>query len=174
MTDPTNKPEDKPEDASTAGAPPPAAETNTESTSESTAESIPPPPGTEPEDAAEREFDAAEIEAGKTFAILSYALSFVGLPFFLVPVIMRENRYSLFHAKQSMMIWLAGIISGAVSAILTVICIGPIIAMVAGIILLVLNIMGLIQSINGQAKPLPLIGPYAVKWFKGLTIVSKS
>ena len=72
------------------------------------------------------------------------------------------------------MIWLAGIILGAVSAVLTVICIGPIIGLVGGLLLLVLNIMGLIQTINGKAEPLPLLGPYAVNWFKGLTTVKNN
>ena len=138
--------------------------------------SLPPPPppaSAYSASAAAEGFDAATVEAGKTFAILGYALSFVGLPFFLVPVITRDNAYSLYHAKQSMMIWLAGIIVSVVSVILTVICIGPIVGLVGALGLLVLNILGLLQSVNGEAKPLPLVGKYAVEWFKGLTLVPK-
>lgn len=168
MTDPnTNKSEEPIEEPGPAA---PEPETSSDADTGTSA----PPPGTNPEDLVAPVFDAAEIEAGKTFAILSYALSFVGLPFFLLPVIMRDNAYSLFHAKQSMMIWLCGIILGAVSAALTLICIGPVVGLIGGIFLLVLNIMGLMQAVNSQAKTLPLIGPYAMNWFKGLTVISKS
>ncbi len=109
-----------------------------------------------------------DVEAGKAFAILSYALSFIGIPFFLVPLIMRNNGFALFHAKQSLMIWLAGIALSVISGILTVICIGPFILLIGGIFLLVLNIIGLIKSINGQAEMLPLIGKWAEDWFKGI------
>lgn len=109
--------------------------------------------------------DAAE---GKSFAVLSYALNFVGLPFFLVPLIMRNNEFSLFHAKQCLIIWLGGIVASAVGVPLSVVCIGLVILPVAAVFLLVLNIMGLINAAKGELKPLPLIGQWAVDWFKGI------
>jgi len=112
-----------------------------------------------------------EVEDGKAFAILSYALSFISIPFFLVPLIMRNNSFALFHAKQCLMIWLAGIAVGVVGGILTVVCIGVILLLVGGIFLLVLNVMGLLNAIQGQTKPLPLIGQYAEQWFKGISKV---
>ena len=110
----------------------------------------------------------SEIEAGKTFAILSYALSFVGLPFFLIPLITRDNDFSLYHAKQSLIIWLAGIVLSIISVPLAVICIGIVLAIVGGIALLVFNIIGLINAVKGEARPVPLIGVWGVDWFKGL------
>lgn len=114
-----------------------------------------------------------EIEEGKTFAILSYALGIIGIPFFLVPLIMRNNEFSLFHAKQNLGLWLLGIAGGIVSAILSFICIGIILAPILGIFVLVLLIMGLMNSISGEMKELPLIGPYASEWFKGLKKVDQ-
>ena len=109
-----------------------------------------------------------EIEEGKVFAILSYALSFIGLPFFLVPLIMRNNEFSLYHAKQCLIIWLGGVALSVISAPLSVICIGVILALVGGIFLLVLNIMGLINAVKGEQKPIPVIGKWGEDWFKGL------
>ena len=37
-----------------------------------------------------------------------------------------------------------------------------------GIFLLVLNILGLVNAVNGQAKPVPVIGKWGEDWFKGL------
>ena len=109
-----------------------------------------------------------EIEEGKAFAILSYALSIIGLPFFLVPLITRNNEFALYHAKQTLMIWLLGIAGGVVSGILAFICVGIVLAVALGIFLLVITIIGLINASQGQQKPLPLIGPWGEGWFKGL------
>ena len=106
-----------------------------------------------------------EIADGKVFAILCYAINFVGLPFWLVPLIMRNNDFSLYHSKQCLIMWLIGV---AASVIAIIPCVGWVIAIVAILGLLVFNVMGLINAINAKAKPLPLIGVYAEKWFEGL------
>ncbi len=130
----------------------------------------PPPPPAEPvaEPIAEQTVPEQEINEGKAFAILSYALSFISLPFFLVPLIMRNNAYALYHAKQSLMIWLGAIAVSLVGSVLLVVCIGAVILLAGGIFLLVLNILGLINAINGKMQPIPVIGKWGVDWFKGL------
>ncbi len=113
--------------------------------------------------------DEKEIENGKTFAILSYVLGFLGIPFFLVPLIMRDTEFSLYHSKQCLMIWLVGIVGGTISGILALICIGILTAIALGIFILVVEIIGLMNSTKGLAQPLPLIGKYAEEWFKGIS-----
>jgi uncharacterized membrane protein len=110
-----------------------------------------------------------EVEEGRTFAILSYALGFIGVPFFLVPLIMRNNEFSLYHAKQCLMLGLCGISVGIVGTILTpVFCIGVILFFAGLVLILVLDILGLVNAVKGEQKPLPVIGKYADDWFKGL------
>jgi hypothetical protein len=75
-------------------------------------------PDTPPPAAPAAAIPAKEIEEGKAFAILSYVLSLIGLPFFLVPLITRNNAFSLFHAKQCLLLWLAGVVVSVVSGIL--------------------------------------------------------
>jgi uncharacterized membrane protein len=111
--------------------------------------------------------DTQDIENGKTFAILCYVLSFIGLPFFIVPLIQQNNGFALFHAKQVMLLWLAGIALG-IAGVLTLICIGPIVAILGVIGLLVLSIVGLVSALKGETKPVPLIGKFAEEWFKGI------
>lgn len=112
--------------------------------------------------------DAKEIEEGKAFAVLSYVLSLIGLPFFLVPLIMRNNAFALFHAKQCLILWLAGLVVSVATVILSFVCIGLILGPVAGIALLVLCIIGLIGASKGEVNTLPLIGKYGEAWFKGI------
>lgn len=113
--------------------------------------------------------DAKEVEEGKAFAILSYALGLIGIPFFLVPLIMRNNDYSLYHAKQCLILAIAGIVMGTLGSILLAVCIGVVILPLAVILFYVLGIIGLINSVQGQQKPLPLIGAWGEEWFKGIT-----
>ncbi len=110
-----------------------------------------------------------DVAEGKPFSILSYALSFVGIPFFLVPLIMRNNEFSLFHAKQCLILWLGGIAASVIGVPLVAVCVGAILLPLAAIFLLVLNILGLIYAIKGETKALPLIGQWGIDWFKGLT-----
>ncbi len=126
-----------------------------------------PPPTIEPPPA----IDSKDVDEGKAFAILSYALSFIGIPFFLVPLIMRNNVFALFHAKQCLMLWLAGVAVAVASGILAFVCIGFLIAPVGGLTLLVLAIMGLIKAVHGEAVPVPWIGKWGEEWFAGITKV---
>jgi uncharacterized membrane protein len=82
---------------------------------------------------------------------------------------MRNNDFSLYHAKQCMMIWLLGLAGGAIAAPLCAVCIGFIILPVLILAILVLLIMGIIAASSGEAKPLPLIGAWGEEWFKGIT-----
>lgn len=109
-----------------------------------------------------------EVEEGRTFAILSYALGLIGLPFFLIPLIMRNNEFSLYHAKQCLLLWIMGIAASMIGGLLIFVCIGVVLLPAAMIFLLVLDIIGLINAVKGEQKPLPLIGKWAEDWFKGL------
>lgn len=139
-------------------APPPEAEAPAP---ETTPEGPPPAPQT----------PSQEVEEGKAFAILSYALSIIGLPFFLIPLIMRNNEFSLYHAKQCLILWLFGLVGSVIGGITIAICVGAVILPAVLIFVLVLEIMGIINAANGVQKPLILIGKWGEDWFKGITKV---
>ena len=110
-----------------------------------------------------------EVSEGQTFAILSYALSLTLLPFFFIPLILRNNGFSLYHAKQVLVLWILGVISLYVGSLFMVIfCTGLLIILTASALLVVLNLVGLIHAIKGEQKPLPLVGEWAETWFKGI------
>jgi len=113
-----------------------------------------------------------EVEDGRTFAILSYALGLICLPFFLIPLLMRNNEFSLYHAKQCLILGLGCIAVGIVGTVLTpVFCIGIILWIAGLVFMLVLDIAGLVNAVKGEQQPLPVIGKYAEDWFKGITKV---
>jgi len=147
----------------------------TDSTTETEAETAAAPQETASTESSIPVPDAKEVENGKAFAVLSYVLGFIGIPFFLVPLIMRDNDFSLYHAKQCMMIWIAGLAGGMISSLLIpVFCLGIITGIALGIFIIVITIMGLINATKGIMVPLPLIGKYSDEWFKGISKVQQS
>ncbi len=51
---------------------------------------------------------ARDVEVGKAMAIVTYASVMVGLPLFLVPMVRRQNRFALHHARAAGAIYLFG------------------------------------------------------------------
>jgi uncharacterized membrane protein len=90
---------------------------------------------------------------GKTIAIVSY-ITLIG---FIAAVIMHSsNKTSLgaFHLRQMLLLILFGFLAWI-----------PFLGLVVALALLVFWVLGLISAINGEEKPLPLIGELAQKWF---------
>lgn len=59
-------------------------------------------------------WNAAEVEAGRTWAYLSYASMFLGFPAFIIPLIQRDNGFALYHARQSAGIYILTMILVAI------------------------------------------------------------
>jgi len=97
----------------------------------------------------------------KTVAIVSY-LTLIG---FIAAVIIhssKKTKLGAFHLRQM----LGFILSWLVLFVLLLIpFIGWILIPVFYIFMLVCWIMGLIAAINGQMKPMPIVGPLYQKWF---------
>lgn len=104
-------------------------------------------------------YPMADVEGGKVLAILSYLIPLV----FIVPLIQKDNHFSLFHAKQVLLLMIGYVIASIVA---TITC-G--VGFILYLPLFVFNIMGLIFAIQGQYKPLPLIGNWAEEWFKSIS-----
>ncbi|MDP0501989.1 MAG: hypothetical protein Q7P63_17990 [Verrucomicrobiota bacterium JB022] len=92
----------------------------------------------------------------KTLAIISY-ITIIG---WVAALVLDKEKDPLvrFHLRQS----LALIILGFICAFI------PFLNLILWIVPFVFWIMGLISAIQGQQKPLPLIGEPAQKWFANL------
>ena len=114
-----------------------------------------PPPVTRTPDAAE----------DKSVAIVSY-LTLIG---FIVAIVLhssKNTRLGAFHLRQVLGCFLTGIAVGLAQFILLFIPIlGWLAVFALWISMLVLWVMGLIAAINGQMKPMPVLGPLYQKWF---------
>ena len=97
----------------------------------------------------------------KTTAIISY-LTLIG---FIAAIIIHGNKKTKlgsFHLRQSLGLILTSL---AIGMCMIVPILGWIVGFGGWIALLVFWVMGLISAINGQMKPVPLLGEHYQKWF---------
>ena len=105
------------------------------------------------------QFDPQDINDNKGMSVLAY----IGI-LFLIPLLACPNsRFARYHTNQGLVLFLLELAIGVVTSIFAFIpVIGPIFgglrSAVAGIFTLALQILGIINAAQGQAKELPLIG----------------
>lgn len=94
-------------------------------------------------------YEPSDIEANKLFAILAYLGPLVFVPVFAA----KNSKFARFHANNGLVIFIAWILSN----ILLVIPIVRHFVWIISIIVAIVDIIGLIQAIKGEAKPIPVI-----------------
>jgi uncharacterized membrane protein len=123
-----------------------------------TMDTVPPPIVEEAPEAATAPPVANE---DKTVAIVAY-LTLIG---FIVAAVIHNDRKSAFgayHLRQALGQALGGIVLGMVWMVPLL---GWLLAPLGWIVWFVLSVIGLIAAINGQQKPVPLLGPLFQEWF---------
>ena len=99
------------------------------------------------------EYDAQDIEKNKVMALLAYII-------FLIPLLAaKDSKFARFHTNQSLVLFLGGIIASVVAVIPVI---GWIVAPIAGLVITVLAIIGILNALNGRAKELPVIGKFKI------------
>ena len=105
------------------------------------------------------------IEKGKTAAITSYIL-LIGV---LIAMSMNsgedKNSYASFHIRQALGLSITFISLGLIISNFD----SPMISISMWVSLSVLWTYGIVSAINGETKPIPLLGNYFQKWFKGFS-----
>lgn len=100
-----------------------------------------------------------DIEKGKGMAWLSY----LGI-LWLVPLLAaKENAFCKFHVKQGIMLTLLGV---AIWVIAWIPFIGWALGAVVWLFIIVMAIIGIINSAGGKYWKMPLLGGLAENWFK--------
>lgn len=100
----------------------------------------------------------------KTIAIIAY-LTVIGLVVAFVLNNDQKDEFAAFHIKQSLGLV---IISLGLFIIGMIPILGWIISFFGSLFLLYLWIMGLINAINQEAKPVPVLGDQFKKWFANI------
>jgi uncharacterized membrane protein len=105
------------------------------------------------------------IEKGKTAAITSYIL-IIGV---LIAMSMNsgeeKNAFASFHIRQALGLSLTFISLGLIISNFD----SPMISISMWVFLSVLWTYGIFSAINGETKPIPLLGNYFQKWFSKIS-----
>lgn len=104
----------------------------------------------------------------RTVAILSY-ITLIG---FVIAVVLhssgKKTALGAYHLRQTLGLLITGLVLGIAAGILALI---PILGVLTTFViwggLFVLWLLGLIAAINGQQKPMPVLGENYQKWFAG-------
>jgi len=103
---------------------------------------------------AENTATASDVEQNKTMAIIAYLL-------FFVPLLTGDHEKSpfvKFHTNQGLVLFLAAVVGTTAASILIIVLIGLVLLPLVCLACLALCIIGIINAVNGQMKPLPIIG----------------
>lgn len=101
----------------------------------------------------------------KIHLMLSYVGNIFGLPLALIPLLtVKDDEFIKWHAKQALVLF--GLVMAVVliSLPLMAVIVGFCTAPVAGIAGLVLSVMGLIKSLNGERWRIPVVADLADKF----------
>ena len=97
----------------------------------------------------------------KLFAFLAILLSVVG--FIIAILVKRDDKYVMFYAKQSLILFLVGIIAKVLTVLLVMTLVGILAVPIVWIVYIIIWIMALVNSLSGKQKETPLVGQYAKK-----------
>ena len=101
-------------------------------------------------------------EDSRLFAFLAAFLSIIG--FVIALIAKREDKYVMYYAKQSLVIFIIGAIAGIISKILSWIPImGRIIHFGLSILIFILWLVSWIYALSGEQKHIPIVSDYAEK-----------
>ncbi len=103
----------------------------------------------------------------RTVAILSY-LTIIGFIVALVLHSSKKTALGAYHLRQTLGLIVSALVLGVAGFVLAFIPIlGWLAVMAAWIGFFVLWLLGLIAAVNGQQKPVPVLGDNFQKWFAG-------
>ena len=108
-----------------------------------------------------------EINDGKMMAYVSYASMFTGLPLFAIPMIQKDNAFSLQHAKYAGATWILLFVSAVVITIINICAMGflSFLYLLPWLGAVILGIMGFLNANKGKLDPPPAVGGLAQKMF---------
>jgi uncharacterized membrane protein len=96
-------------------------------------------------------------EENKIHLILSYLGNVLGLPLFIIPLVtVKDDEFVKWHAKNALVLFIANIISFVLMVVLIGFCLY--------LALIVVNIMALVKSLNGERWRIPLVSDLAEKF----------
>ncbi len=111
--------------------------------------------------------NSSTIEEGKTIAIISY-VTLIGLIIAIVMNNDKKNSFASYHIRQSIGIIVLYFIVWVFFYILSYVFYIPFLSTILYIGVFVLWILGILAAVQGETKPVPLVGEKFQEWFKNI------
>ena len=106
---------------------------------------------------------------GKTTAIVAYITIIGWLIAYFAMHQPKKTSLGSYHLRQTLLLFICAIVYQIVVVTITMaVPLLGLVFLIGWLVFLVLWIMGLIAAINGEEKPMPLIGEKAQELFKGI------
>lgn len=106
---------------------------------------------------AQAKFSADDVEDNKIIASLSYIFILCLVPLMLK----RKSDFAQFHARQGLTITVAWFVSWVIGIVPIL---GWLVSFAANLALLVISIMGVIKTLDGQTWKIPYIYEWSKRW----------
>ncbi|MCT8340387.1 hypothetical protein MG296_10000 [Flavobacteriaceae bacterium TK19130] len=107
------------------------------------------------------------VDDGKTIAIISY-FTVIGLIIAYLLNNDKNNPFAAFHIRQSLGLIVTGLAVWFVITIFFMMLYIPWLDSVLYLVMVVLWLFGLVGAVQGQKKPVPVLGEEYQKWFAGI------
>lgn len=96
--------------------------------------------------------DSKDVEENKGITILSY----IGILVLIPLLAKKESAFAQYHAKQGLIVLIMGVISSILTPVFGL-------GLLLWLITIIFSIIGIVNVVKGEMKPLPLIGEWAQK-----------
>ena len=107
-----------------------------------------------------RRVESAKQDDTKLFAFLATFLSIIG--FIIALVAKKDDKYVMFYAKQSLVVFIASIVLSVIAAIFhPIIFIGQIVYIATTVVNVVLWVLSWVYALSGEMRYVPIVGRYA-------------
>lgn len=109
-------------------------------------------------------------DTSKALAVLCHLSIFLSIPIWIVPLITRDNAFTLHHAKDAAVTWALGMTVLVGGFIIWILSCGLLPVFVLVFVLYIPMLMGIFSAANGQIEDIPLITPISRALLGGVTV----
>ena len=109
-------------------------------------------------------------DTSKALAVLCHLSMFLGIPIWIVPLITRDNAFTLHHAKDAAVTWALGMTVFIGGLAIWILSCGLLPVPFLVFVLYIPMLMGIFSAANGQIEDIPLITPISRAVLGGVTV----
>lgn len=104
------------------------------------------------------EFDPEDISKNKVYAVLAYLSWLILIPIFVA----KDSKFARYHANQGLVLAICSTLGFILLGVLPNIWIISLITSLFEIAVWIIDVIGIVNAVNGKAKELPIVGKFRI------------